>query len=284
MVTISTVVFFDTETTGLPHQERNRTKIVELSFLAVTRSDINRKDGPAIPAICKLNILFNPQKSIASAAAKITGLTNETVKYLPTFKEKFNTIKVFLEDLKKPVCLVAHNGNTFDYKILLAECKDVNVNLPEDLLCADSMSYFRQLFKKRALPQTSLPMLLKSKSPELTEDEDEWPSLNVTPEEFQEIDDLSSSTGLSFDVNIRKSPIKKEEKKKTARQCLKLSNIYTELVREEPENAHRAEDDCIMLLRCVRVCQNSSNASENFLVWLDDNCKPLKDITPLIRK
>lgn len=298
MVGCSTFVFFDLETTGLPHQERNRTKIIELSFVAVTRSDIKRNNGTSVPPISKLSFVLNPEKTISSA--EITGLTNDIVKYSPTFKEKFNTIKSFLEDLIKPVCLVAHNGNAFDYKILLAECADADVRLPEDLLCGDSLPYFRKIFKKTILEQKSPRPTDRPPQPqpteiiaenEITDDEDEWPELNVTSEELQDIDDLCSSISdmscesLDNNVPIKKTKVNKVKTKQIkVPKNYKLTEIYRTLLGREPQNAHRAEGDCIMLLQCVGVCRNLFESSDDFLSWMDDNCKRLNEIQPLIRK
>lgn len=72
---IKTFVFFDTETTGLPHQEFNKTKITELAFIACSKVELLKHAGKGdMPRVKhKLAICLNPMKSISSFASEITG-------------------------------------------------------------------------------------------------------------------------------------------------------------------------------------------------------------------
>lgn len=54
-------------------------------------------------------------------------------------------IKNFLNAHQKPICIVAHNGNRFDYPILRAELSRQNCNLDNDVLCIDSLEAFKQI-------------------------------------------------------------------------------------------------------------------------------------------
>lgn len=54
-------------------------------------------------------------------------------------------INAFIDHLSKPVCLIAHNGNNFDFPLLVAELKRINQSLDNSLLCADSLEAFRSL-------------------------------------------------------------------------------------------------------------------------------------------
>lgn len=291
MVRIETFVIIDLETTGLPHQEYNRTKITEICLLAATRKDIKKTTAGKLPPMSKLSFLLNPEKSITPASARVTGITNSRVKNCPTFKEKFDTINAFLEDLKKPICLVAHNGYTFDYRILLAECADARVSLPHDLLCVDSLSIFRKItkmsppekssdsFDKRASMNSERSMNSTLLSDIMTDDEDEWPELNVTPEEFQEIDELcasfSSLSATKPPKKLNKSQAKVSGK---TRLSMKLSDIFKRYFGEDNGmTAHRAEDDCLMLLQCMVAAQI------DFLKLSDSNCKLLSDCEPIQR-
>lgn len=49
----------------------------------------------------------------------------------------------FLLQLPQPVCLVAHNGDKFDFPIIQRQLKTLNMNLPDGLLCMDSLLFFR---------------------------------------------------------------------------------------------------------------------------------------------
>ncbi|XP_021183434.3 uncharacterized protein LOC110371475 [Helicoverpa armigera] len=311
MPKIATFVFFDIETTGLPHQERNKTKITELSFVAALRNDMKKAPFGAVPYISKLTLLFNPQKDIHPVAAKMTGLSNESLKNAPIFRDNVATIVSFLSDLPKPVCLVAHNGDRFDYRILLAEFLDVNASLPQDLLCVDSLTGFKHIIRS---PSTngantsnirkddslvrSISMvddslleedsLARDNNSLISEDSlisDDWPELDVSTEDWKEIDSLCSSfSDMPLD-NSRssrhfdecKEPKNNKDYKETEKISYTLSNLYKRIMKKEVYNAHRAEDDCLMLLECVA-------ATKEFLPWADRSCKNIYDIVPLDRK
>ncbi|KOB64914.1 putative three prime repair exonuclease 1 [Operophtera brumata] len=298
MEQIKTFLIIDLETTGLPHKEYNRTKITEMCLLAASRKDIRNAAFGELPPICKLSFMLNPEKTITPDSARITGITNEHVKYAPTFKEKFHTVNSFIKDLKKPVCFVAHNGNTFDYRILLAECADAKVMLPDDLLCVDSLAIFRKISKaknNKSSDSVDKPMNTDKSmnstflSDIMTDDEDAWPEMNVTPENFQEIDELCSSFyNLSPSQNMPRKKVNKSITKVKSsgklRESFKLTEIYTRYFGgTEGKTAHRAEDDCLMLLQCM-VAAQSKETSDDFLLLCDQNCKLLLDCKPLERK
>lgn len=297
MAKIETFVIIDLETTGLPHKEYNRTKITEMCLLAASRKDIRNTAFGELPPICKLSFMLNPEKTITPDSVKITGITNDRIKYSPIFKEKFQTVNSFLQDLKKPVCLVAHNGNIFDYRILLAECVDAKVSLQNDLLCVDSLAIFRKISKaknNKSSDSVDKPMnadkIMNNTllSDIMTDDEDEWPELNVTPENFKEIDELCSSF---HNLSPSQPPKQKRNKSLTKvesggklRESFKLTEIYTRYFGgTDGKNAHRAEDDCLMLLQCM-VAAQSNEKSDDFLKLSDENCKLLLDCKPLERK
>ncbi|RZF47623.1 hypothetical protein LSTR_LSTR017352 [Laodelphax striatellus] len=47
--------------------------------------------------------------------------------------------------LPKPVCMLAHNGNRFDFPIIKSELAENGAALPDDLYCADTLMGFRAL-------------------------------------------------------------------------------------------------------------------------------------------
>jgi three prime repair exonuclease-1 len=61
----------------------------------------------------------------------------------------------WLEMNRKPICLVAHNGNRFDFPILRREIESTCSSLPEDLLCIDSLAAFRDLDRSEEVVQTT---------------------------------------------------------------------------------------------------------------------------------
>ncbi|XP_041968133.1 three-prime repair exonuclease 1-like [Aricia agestis] len=274
---IETFVFFDIETTGLPHHERNQTKITELSLVAVSRKDMEVTLQGRLPCVNKLSLLFNPQRRIQAEVVKITGLSNSTLQNQQTFNCRIKSINSFLDNLPKPVCLVAHNGNIFDYKILRAEYIDANETLPSNIYCVDSLVGLRKILKETNISYNTL--YFKDNIEEyFTDDEDEWPELNTSIEEWQEIDELvCKMSNVSQNDSHNKQNIK-TDKATREKVCCTLAALYKRLLNKDAVEAHRAEVDCIMLLECVLAVKSY------FLEWADSNCKLIDQIKPLIRK
>ncbi|CAK1591415.1 unnamed protein product [Parnassius mnemosyne] len=288
MCNISTFVFFDIETTGLPYQEKNQTKITELTFVAVSAIDIESTSIGSLPLVNKLSLLFNPQRKINPEVVRLTGLSKCSLAQQPVFKSKIKTLNSFLEELPKPVCLVAHNGNRFDFKILLAEYKDADAKFPDDLLCVDSLSGFKKVLNddtyKSSQQNNIRPISTSSPKIEdiLTEDEDEWPELNASVEEWQQMDELTQSlSNITCDeVKDKKKCLEQNNvKDKEVREKVSytLSELYRRLLKKEPINGHRAEVDCMMLLECVIATKST------FLPWANKSSKLLNQVTPLQR-
>lgn len=296
MPTIATFVFFDIETTGLPWQEKNQTKITDFSFVAASRKILEATSYGQTPLVSKFTVVLNPERAIHPKVRTLTGLSNELLQHAPVFKRIVKSLIMFIEDLTRPVCLVAHNGNVFDFKILLAECNDAGVSLPEDLLCVDSLVGFRALLKNSSLTYKDFEDIQEislesgKRSEEtisdqdiLTDDEDEWSDLNLTNEELDEIDDICSSVSEFEEpgckpVNTQRSKaIGNVFDKKTATNDFKLTSLYKRLLNKEEINAHRAEVDCLILAECVVAMK------QDFLPWADGNCTLLTKIKPLVR-
>ncbi|KAF4519691.1 hypothetical protein B566_EDAN003941 [Ephemera danica] len=158
---INTLVFFDTETTGLPAQERGRTHITELSLCAVRTCDLRNVTNGELPrAINKITLCLNPNKMIDPGASKVSRLNNDLLEYYGKFDEiVFRIIENFLLHLPKPICLIAHNGDKFDYPILTKELENIKKSLPEDILCADSVIFYRQFYAQQ--PRENKPERFK---------------------------------------------------------------------------------------------------------------------------
>lgn len=143
----NTLAFIDLETTGLPSQE-SRPKITELSIVACSVEHImGLKEKNEIPRVLhKLSVCFNPAKMIKLRSSEITGLSNELLEREKKFDENtVDFITNFLSHLQQPVCLVAHNGFSFDYPILKSQCASLNKTLPDSLICCDSLKIFRKI-------------------------------------------------------------------------------------------------------------------------------------------
>ncbi|XP_041371175.1 uncharacterized protein LOC121384721 [Gigantopelta aegis] len=141
---VETYVFFDTETTGL-QDAGHQPKITEFCLLAIQREELQPSCGQ--PRVAnKLTVCLNPQQVITPSASMITGMFNDHLaSQTPFTSEMAKMVTSFLERLPSPVCLIAHNGNHFDYPLLRSELKQANESLPGRLLCADSLECFREM-------------------------------------------------------------------------------------------------------------------------------------------
>ncbi|KAK4291442.1 hypothetical protein Pmani_035727 [Petrolisthes manimaculis] len=136
---IQTFVFVDLEATGLQYQDP---RLVELSMIAVSREELLQ-----LPRVLhKYTRLYHPWKPIVPRAEEMSGLSNASLEHLPGFtKASARAIALFL-DLPKPLTLVAHNGNRYDFKLLKAELVKVDSAINFDhLLCTDTLTAIKDL-------------------------------------------------------------------------------------------------------------------------------------------
>lgn len=141
---IKTFIFLDSETTGLPKLDNNTTKITELCLTAVRANHIKMEILPRIQN--KINLCLNPEKLIDDFVHSMTGLSNDLLSDEVMFNERiFFVIQNFINLQQKPICFVAHNGNSFDYPILRAEIYKSGNQLSGDILCVDSIEAFKGL-------------------------------------------------------------------------------------------------------------------------------------------
>ncbi|XP_058464341.1 three-prime repair exonuclease 1-like [Malaya genurostris] len=147
MAKVNSFVFFDLETTDLPGLQTP--KITEISLIACSKQHIlDTKRGDIPRVLHKQTLCLNPQRVIHPKASEATGLYNDLLENEAKFDSKTaQLISLFLERLQKPMCLVAHNGNRFDFTILKKELEAHGVTLPDDVYCIDSLLLFRHLEK-----------------------------------------------------------------------------------------------------------------------------------------
>lgn len=119
------LVFFDLESTDLPH---SRPEITEISFVACSTDHFENIDAGTelLPRVLhKLTICLNPVKKIVPEAVVLTGLDNFLLADENAMSP--NTLKqlvCFIENLQQPVCLVAHYGTGFDFPLLARKFKE----------------------------------------------------------------------------------------------------------------------------------------------------------------
>ena len=168
MTSIKTLVYFDLEATGL--KSSGRPRITEISFVAVNFESLeeisirikknlrntSKQDNAfhlesLFPRVLnKLTLCVYPMATIPPEVSDITELDNynlsDQTRFDPTTGDMLN---MFLDRLPAPVCLVAHNGDFYDFPLLKAELEKVGVQLRPGILCADSYIGIKAIFENR---------------------------------------------------------------------------------------------------------------------------------------
>lgn len=145
MAQFKSFVFFDLETTGLPGLKSP--KITEISLVACSKQHLlDTKRGELPRVLNKQTFCLNPQRMIHPRASETTGLYNDMLENESKFDEgTAQLIALFLDRLQSPTCLVAHNGNRFDFIILKKELEALKAQLPDNTHCIDSLPLFQAL-------------------------------------------------------------------------------------------------------------------------------------------
>ncbi|XP_055485535.1 three-prime repair exonuclease 1 [Psammomys obesus] len=152
---MQTIIFLDLEATGLP---LSQPKITELCLLAVHRyalenTSVSRGQPPPIPkpprVVDKLSLCIAPGKACSPGASEITGLsTAELEEYgRQCFDDNLaSLLRAFLQRQPQPCCLVAHNGDRYDFPLLQAELAGLSTTSPLDgTFCVDSIAALKAL-------------------------------------------------------------------------------------------------------------------------------------------
>lgn len=147
MPAICSFAVLDLETANLPDFNFNKTNITEISIHGFQAKAISNAVNCIHPRIThKLTLLFNPRMMIHPESEKITGLNNDMLEHESAFDKNAGSVIVnFLEHLRKPVCLVAHNGDKFDFPVLKHSFAKLGMELPSDILCLDSLPAIKDL-------------------------------------------------------------------------------------------------------------------------------------------
>ena len=98
----------------------------------------------------KLSLCVNPWRTILLHVEQLTGLNNDNLAKQGRFdSDLVACLTPFLTRLYPPVCLVAHNGDKFDFPLLLAELFNANGSPIDGLFCCDSLQGARHIFDKQ---------------------------------------------------------------------------------------------------------------------------------------
>jgi len=322
MLQIRTLVYFDLEATGL--RSSGKPRISELSLVAVKVEDVlelqttitehlARVGSSGVESLeprvlNKLTICVYPMATIMPVVSNITGLDNYNLTDQARFdKNTVDMINSFLLRLPTPVCLVAHNGDNFDFPLLKAELEKVNGSLGTDILCADSYNGFKHIFKtrqekidceKQAVEEKIVDIELKAVSELLAAGEfeaemDTPPETQVTPmkrsgEELVNYYKISKieneSTPSKYKVLDEPSKLKQVQISSMLKSRKKLKfdhnsippsysllNLHKHLLGEPPSQSHGAEADCMALLKTTAMM------GRDWVNWVENNCYVFMD-------
>jgi len=326
MLQIRTLVYFDLEATGL--KSSGKPRISEMSLVAVKVEDVlELKDKisrhltkigsigveDVVPRVLnKLTICVYPMTTIMPAVSNITGLDN----YNLTDQARFdmNTtvmLKSFLHRLPAPVCLVAHNGDKYDFPLLKAELEKIGGTLGTDILCADSYIGLQEILKNRKITDDKRGNLPEEESMEDVDREVkaatellsagefdiemELPPETCTPEKrsgevllsdklkIPKLENESTPSKFKYDRSSKlkqvqiSSMLRSRKKLKFPShghempQSYSLINLHKHFLGEVPFQSHGAEADCLALLRTTAMM------GREWVDWVADNCYVFMD-------
>ena len=172
-------------------------------------------------------------------------------------KSTENVINSFLSHLPSPVCLVAHNGDAYDFPLLKAEMEKVNTPLVHLILGVDSYIGIKNIYKKKAEERQS-----------------------ETSQNINSINSDKKATIIQRNllVALCKNKIdhqpyagkfRSAKKMKLSPLCIpssfSLVNLHNRLFGFPPLKSHGAEADCSKLL------MTTAALGQDWLDW-EENC------------
>lgn len=158
-----TVILYDIETVMYnrePQMAKGWETCVRQLSLTKFRTDA---DGAAAPSVWMRDILVRPPAGVRMGKVS----TGKCGRGTQTFAQLWPEVVKFCGetgDNKTPVLLIAHNGTTFDERIIAEEIKRHNLAFPEHWLFADSLRLAKRVVSQSATPaagQYTLGALMK---------------------------------------------------------------------------------------------------------------------------
>ena len=311
MSEVKTLVYFDLEATGL--KSSGRPRICEISFVAVNIEDVlqlglrlneDRKlcEKSFLPRIMnKLTLCVYPMAIIVPLVSDLTGLDNYNLSGQSKFnKTTADLLNSFLSCLPSPVCLVAHNGNAYDFPLLKAELEKLGTELNPGTLCVDSLLGLRALLQKQGKTERRNPANVNYKEIKAREI---YAATELVKAGMFEAEMMEGHSDLldegSTKINQADSEVTPRRSIKTFVPCIKpskrahishseklkirkkltyssqstptsftLGNLHKHLLGVAPAQSHGAEADCEALLRTSAVL------GEDWIKWVKDNSYP----------
>ncbi|ALC38335.1 CG3165, partial [Drosophila busckii] len=320
---ISTIAVLDLECSNFPSENNNRVSITELCIYAFD-SSILKDNGhlevpelddfvapltsklPTTPRVLhKLNLLFRPSMLIWPDAERITGLSNFLLERESRLDENAAQMIInFLKHLPAPVCLVAHNGWGFDFPIVKQAFDKIGMQLPDSVLCVDSLRAFLEIDDKRKLTLSNTKVALEVELNDNTEQllckPIDWQTLNETtpkrptlPREeaylkrkqladgdYDTSDETPSKrTSSTRELRSRRqlfSGLKCAQTKRYPPKGLyQLGNLFSSKFSQPASNAHQAEADVVMLTKLIQ------HYGVDFLAFAEEQNIPFAEIIPV---
>ena len=301
MTEVKTLVYFDLEATGL--KSSGRPRICEISLVAVDIQDILQlglrlnedkqlcEDSYFPRIVNKLTLCVYPMAIIVPLVTDLTGLDNYNLSDQAKFsKTTGDMINNFLSCLPSPVCLVAHNGNAYDFPLLTAEFEKLGMQLNLGTLCADSLLGMKEILGKRGETIQEEKMEVHAATELLKAGMFETELVEGQKEVLEEITKTSNFCQMKNDLTPKgkqktfppslkqkkhgnisypeQSKIRKKLYFSThgAPTSFKLVNLHKHLLGALPSKSHGAEADCLALLRTTAVL------GSDWIKWLKANC------------
>ena len=305
---VKTLVYCDLEATGL--KSSGRPRITEISFVAVNMdnflelSPYFRTQHPknhievesCLPRVMnKLTVCLYPMATIRPEVSDITGLDNYNLSGQATFTKKTgDLLNSYLSHLLAPICLVAHNGDLYDFPLLKAEMEKARLTLPPGTLCADSYVGIKEIFKRREEAKTEnvgstvksqavndiaqVQSIQKHKTNDkecryLESENSKTPtkSMSFSGFELKRVSNINKRNDHKWKTKRQNSNIL-SSKKKLSFDKLKsptsysLINLHKQLLGYTPAQSHGAEEDCLTLLKTTAVL------GMEWVKWVQVNC------------
>ncbi|CAN7937287.1 unnamed protein product, partial [Ixodes hexagonus] len=301
---VGTLVFIDLESTGLPSMmAKYKVNITEISLVAVERANFKEP----LRYVNKLTFCVRPRHTITEGASRITCLDNEQLEKSPPFEDVAPVVEHFLHTLPQPVCLLAHNGDGFDFPLLHSElqrCPGVDF---APFFCCDTLPAFRKILNSPDLQERIELTKLKELTPDFWEAFDECDMLDddtlrlspteVTPTKSKTVPTNAAPQKRRAVVDRRMQPEPQKSARRSlfpegtqrttmsapaqngarngGRQSFSLGNVYERLFGRPIQSAHNAEADCLAL---AEICCHLRGP---VLEYIDAHCRSVVQVTPM---
>ena len=218
----------------------------------------------------------------------LSGLNYEKLKNQPKFDETVPPLlECFFRRLQGqgPVCLLAHQGNSFGFRVLQAELKRIQgTMLLRDIECADTKSAFCAVcrFAKQAKAFEDAENVKRERHAELEQQVENYPEASGTGKRKKPDSTPLAKKKYRYTKkemrDAKEKLILKQDHSSLELHTIKkysLKNLFVHFFPNSPRESHSVEANCINLIKiCQKICKN-------FLIWVDENSKAFSTIKPL---